>query len=97
MKITNKVAKKLGEKYQINFKVVPFSEWKLGLNVELEHGKLLSKLTNLTDNNLDMTAKIAIAHLIEEPRYYYYLEKMEQKFKKNKIKQSIYNVKKSFV
>lgn len=82
MKITKKDSKRLGEKYNINFKIVPFDEWYSGLNIELEHGKNISKLTNITNDDLDLTAKIAIAHLIEDNRYYFYLKKMEDKREK---------------
>jgi len=56
-------------------------------------GNKISHLTNITKNNLDMTAKIAIAHLIEDPRYYYYLKMMETKRDKywsNKNKPNIF-------
>lgn len=40
-----------------------------GLNIELEHG-LVNKETNITKDNLILTAKIALAHLNEFPNYY---------------------------
>ena len=40
-----------------------------GINVELEHG-LINPETNITNNDLIMTAKIALAHLNEFPNYY---------------------------
>ena len=40
-----------------------------GLNIELEHGKINS-FTNVTDDDLEKTAKIALAHLNELPNYY---------------------------
>ncbi len=79
MKITKTVAKQLAKKFKINLDIIPFDEWHTGLNIELEHGQNLSILTNITNNNIQLTAKIAIAHLIEDPRYYKYLSKMEQK------------------
>jgi hypothetical protein len=77
--ITQLQAKQLGKYYNIDFDVVPFKEWHLGLNIELEHGSKLGRLTNVTKNTLKLTAKIALAHLIEDPRYYYYLKKLESK------------------
>jgi len=74
---TEKDAKKLGKYFHINFKVVPFKEWQHGFNVELEHGSKFGSLTNISNDNPKVTAKIAIAHLKEDPRYYYYLNKME--------------------
>lgn len=75
-------ANKLAKKYKINLDIIPFDEWKFGLEVELEHGKKISKITNITHDNLDLTAKIAIAHLIEDPRYYKYLQQVETKREK---------------
>ncbi len=40
-----------------------------GINVELEHGTVNPK-TNVTNDNLLVTAKIALAHLKEFPNYY---------------------------
>ncbi len=40
-----------------------------GLNIELEHG-LVNKETNVTKDDLILTAKIALAHLNEFPNYY---------------------------
>lgn len=40
-----------------------------GMNVELEHGSITPN-TNVTDNNLIKTTKIALAHLNEFPNYY---------------------------
>jgi len=40
-----------------------------GINIELEHG-LVDPLTNVTDNDLIITAKIALAHLNEHSNYY---------------------------
>jgi hypothetical protein len=93
-KINKVVAKELSKKYNINHKVVSEEEWHYGLNVELEHGSKLSKLTNISHNNPDITAKIVIAHLLEDPRYYKYLRKMEiqrEKFWNNKQKPSVFN------
>ena len=41
----------------------------VGLNTELEHG-YANPVTNVTNNDLLMTAKIALAHLMEFPNYY---------------------------
>ena len=40
-----------------------------GLNVEREHG-LVNPLTNVTNDDLITTGKIALAHLLELPNYY---------------------------
>lgn len=51
-----------------------------GINIELEHGTI-NPNTNVTNNNLILTAKIALAHLNEFPNYYnkdYGLKKFEE-------------------
>lgn len=44
-------------------------EFLIGINIELEHGTVSSK-TNVTNDDLITTAKIALAHLNEFPNYY---------------------------
>ena len=58
-----------------------------GINIELEHGNINPK-TNVTNNNLLLTAKIALAHLNEFPNYYNeeYGIKNFEKFLKSKLK-----------
>lgn len=56
-----------------------------GLNVELEHGTVDSA-TNITDDDLIMTAKIALAHLNEHWGYYPALKKMEDDLTKQEKK-----------
>jgi len=60
------------------------------INIELEHGNINPK-TNVTNDNLMMTAKIALAHLNEFPNYYnleYGLPMFEKflEYKQNKVK-----------
>lgn len=55
-----------------------------GLEIELEHGKRDS-LTNITNDDLELTMKIALAHLNEFPDYYnedYGLPAFENSLKK---------------
>lgn len=57
----------------------------VGVHIELEHG-LINKETNVTDDDLIPTMKIALAHLYEFPEYYnkdYGLPALE-KYLKNK-------------
>lgn len=57
-----------------------------GVNIELEHGTI-SKKTNVTNDNLILTMKIALAHLNEFPDYYnkeYGLPAMERYLEKRK-------------
>lgn len=56
----------------------------VGLNIELEHG-YQNPITNVTNNDLLMTGKIALAHLMEFPNYYneeYGLPALERNLKK---------------
>ena len=52
------------------------------MNVELEHG-LHDLLTNVTDDDPLITAKITLAHLNEFPDYYTRLERMEEDAKRD--------------
>lgn len=40
-----------------------------GISIEFEHGKI-DPLTNVTNDDLETTIKIALAHLNELPNYY---------------------------
>lgn len=53
----------------IDFSKFSFDDFKRGINIELEHGKE-NMNTDVTDNDLIKTAKIALAHLNEFPNYY---------------------------
>ena len=53
----------------IDFSKFPFDDFKRGINIELEHGRE-NMNTDVTDDNLIKTAKIALAHLNEFPNYY---------------------------
>ena len=73
----------------LNIKFDKFSpqELLIGINIELEHG-LVNPKTNVTNNNLIATTKIALAHLNEFPNYYnqdYGLVKFEN-FLQSKLK-----------
>lgn len=53
----------------VKFDKFTVNEFLDGINVELEHGNI-NPGTNVTNNDLIMTAKIALAHLNEFPNYY---------------------------
>lgn len=75
-------------KLDMNDKLFTVDDLVKGMNVELEHGKR-DLFTNVTDNDLVTTGKIALAHLIEFPDYYKRLEILEteaDKFWQNKQK-----------
>ncbi len=69
--------------------MIDIDTFQYALNVELEHGKRFGKLTNVTNDDLTMTTKIVLAHLLEFPDYYTRLKRMEAKaetYWKNKKK-----------
>jgi len=88
MKIVSKQdAKKIGENLGINWKEVNLEEFTKGITVEFEHGSRYPE-TNVTNDNIEMTGKIAWAHLKEFPDYYTRLEIMEtqaEDYWKNKL------------
>ena len=70
----------------ITFDKFSFDDFKMGLNIELEHGNI-NPNTNVTNDNLFLTGKIALAHLNEFPNYYNkdYGLPMFEKFLKEKL------------
>jgi phage shock protein PspC (stress-responsive transcriptional regulator) len=73
---TEKQARELGEKVGIDFEKINIEEFRKGLTVELEHGAHDPE-TNVTNDDLEVTAKITWAHLKELPDYYTRLIEME--------------------
>ncbi len=74
---TAEEAKKVGEKLGIDWSKFDVEQFRMGMDVELEHG-LVDPHTNVTNDDPLMTGKIALAHLNEFPDYYTRLEKMEK-------------------
>lgn len=84
--ITIKEATGIGEKLGIRWDTFDVGQFRKGMMVELEHG-FRDPATNVTNDNLLITGKIALAHLNELPDYYDRLAKMEnKKAPKNKSK-----------
>ncbi len=75
-KFTTEEAKWAGEQFGIDWLQYDLEQFRMGLEVELEHG-MADPVTNVTNDDLTMTAKIALAHLKEIPDYYTRLKKME--------------------
>ena len=77
-------ARVFGEQIGVNWATSPFDveQLRIGMNVELEHG-LHDMLTNVSDDDPHLTAKIALAHLNEFPDYYTRLERMEEEAKRD--------------
>jgi len=71
-------ARAAGERIGIDWRSAPFDleQFRMGMDVELEHGARDPE-TNVTDDDVVVTAKIARAHLNEFPDYYTRLAKME--------------------
>ena len=77
---TAEEAKRIGEKLGINWSRFDVEQFRMGMDVELEHGKINSK-TNVTNDDPIITGKIALAHLNEFSDYYDRLEKLEEEAK----------------
>jgi hypothetical protein len=69
-------AKEVGAKLGIDLKQINPNEFRRGLEVELEHGARDPE-TNVTGDDLQLTGKIAWAHLKEFPDYYTRLDILE--------------------
>jgi hypothetical protein len=70
--------KTIGEQLGIRWDKFDLRQFRAGLGVELEHGTV-NPTTNVTNDELLLTGKIALAHLTEFPDYYTRLAKMEEK------------------
>ncbi len=70
-------AKKIGESLGIDWSKFNVEQFRMGMDVELEHGSV-NPVTNVTNDDPLTTGKIALAHLNELPDYYTRLAKMEQ-------------------
>ncbi len=75
-RFTAEEAKKIGEQVGIKWDKFDVEQFRMGMDVELEHGRRNSA-TNVTDDDILTTGKIALAHLNEFPDYYTRLKKME--------------------
>ena len=72
---------------KITFDKFSVEDLMTGVNIELEHGSV-NPLTNVTNDDLLLTMKIALAHLNEFPDYYnkeYGLPAFEMSLKNRKI------------
>jgi hypothetical protein len=74
---TAEESKRIGEALGIDWSRFDVEQYRMGLDVELEHGKV-DPHTNVTDDDPMMTGKIALAHLNEFADYYTRLDKMER-------------------
>jgi len=96
-RITREEAYYYGKKLGIDFRKLKKEEWNYALLVEIEHS-IINKKTNVTNNDIMLTAKIALAHIMEYPNYYKYLKEMERELEKEwKGKTKRYINKKIFI
>ncbi len=68
---------------KLKFNKYTIEDFLEGINIESEHG-LVNPDTNITDDDIIKTAKIALAHLNEYPNYYnkeYGIKAFEQSLK----------------
>ncbi len=74
---TKEEARKIGEALGIDWSHFDVEQFRMGLDVELEHGTV-DPHTDVTHDDSLLTGKIALAHLNELPDYYTRLAQMEQ-------------------
>lgn len=74
-------ARQIGEALGIEWSKFDIEQFRMGMDVELEHGTV-NPITNITDDAPLVTGKIALAHLMEFPDYYTRLDKMENEANK---------------
>lgn len=77
-------AHEIGDKLGIDWSRFDVEQFRMGLDVELEHGSH-DPSTDITNNDPILTGKIALAHLNEFADYYTRLEKMERKAEEEHI------------
>ena len=75
-RIDSEEARRVGASLGIDWTKVELEQFRRGLEVELEHG-VRDPQTNVTDDDIGVTGKIAWAHLKEFPDYYTRLDKLE--------------------
>ena len=71
----------IAKNLNIKFDKFDVEQFRIGLNVELEHGTI-NPFTNITNDDPIITGKITLAHLNEYQDYYKRLTKMEEEAEK---------------
>lgn len=80
MRVTLAQTAQLARQFNIDTNVVSLRYLRVGLNVELEHGYRYARYgANVTNNRLETTMRIVLAHIIEFPDYYKRLQRMEER------------------
>mgnify|MGYP000325747106 CR=1 FL=1 len=75
-KVNTDEAKGIGASLGIDWGTVDLDQFRRGLEVEFEHGSHDPE-TNVTNDDVVLTGKIAWAHLKEFPDYYTRLDRLE--------------------
>jgi hypothetical protein len=70
-------ARRVGDALGVDWAAIPLEQFRQGLGVELEHGTH-DPITNVTNDDMLLTGKIAFAHLKEFPDYYDRLAQLEK-------------------
>ncbi|MBU0569286.1 hypothetical protein KKB40_00705 [Patescibacteria group bacterium] len=78
---TSEKAKKIGEQLGVAWNKYDVEQFRMGMDVELEHGKVDTN-TNVSNDDPLVTGKITLAHLNEFPDYYTRLYEMEKEGEK---------------
>lgn len=76
-RFTTEEARRIGEALGIDWSEFDVEQYRMGLDVELEHGTI-NPATNVSNDDPIVTGKIALAHLNEFPDYYTRLAQMEK-------------------
>ena len=74
--VSPRKAREIGEELGVDWSRFDLEQFRRGMEVELEHGRR-DPATDVTGDDLLLTAKIALAHLNEFPDYYLRLARME--------------------
>jgi len=86
--ITEDEAILVGNNIGLDWENIDIQEFRRGLEVEFEHG-LVNKNSNVTGDDINLTGKIAMAHLNELNDYYTRLDIVENaKFNVSKVTQN---------
>ncbi len=80
---TTEEAQEIGDKLGIDWSRFDAEQFRMGLDVELEHG-LRDPSTDVTGDDPLLTGKVALAHLNEFADYYTRLTKMEHEAKEKR-------------
>ncbi len=78
---TPEKVKEIGEALGVDWTKFDVEQFRVGMDVELEHGTE-DLNTNVTNDDPLITGKIALAHLNEFPDYYTWLLELEEEAEK---------------